>query len=264
MQRLPKPPPLATQSTLRGLVFRTVVRRPVDTNSIKYRVSNLTDATSLNLTGISGPTLAFFVTNRGLAGYTDPRFARPILYEVVAYLDSGAESDPIYIAQDIKSQIRQEYIDRRRFFPAFARTTPMASDIGNSSFYGPTFLTSPFADANHDYVRFGLTIIKQSRSYFDRVKAAGIPARLTSHWRNPRFNDSLGASNDSELNSYHQSGDAIDINPYREEAAWPAGAGDYEEARAMIKEATAAALSDARVIFHGEGVNEHVHIQPGT
>lgn len=234
----------------------------IDPNLIRYRVTNLTDQSPVVASG-SGTTLSFPASSRGITSLTSPPLSRPLVYKVNAYTDSGLESEPIYIAQDVRSQIRQEFVDKRRLLgQSFKRETPLYFTIGDGSFYGPSFLTSPFVGAEHHFASHGLTVVRQSRVYYDRLNAAGVPSRLTSHWRNPRYNDSLGSSNDASWNSFHQSGDAIDVNPYRERSKWPSGAKTYEEARLKIYTQASTKLPGASVIFHGVGANLHVHIEP--
>jgi hypothetical protein len=92
-------------------------------------------------------------------------------------------------------------------------------------------------------------------------EAWGAPLRLTSGWRNPRRNARLP---EADLNSPHQTGNAIDINPAFT-GPWPvvpplAAPQTYQEAQRALKE-LAHRVFGAGYTVRLHGANPHVHIE---
>ena len=80
------------------------------------------------------------------------------------------------------------------------------------------------------------------------IVAWGLPLRVTSGWRNPRRNDRVGGV----LNSAHQTGDAVDLNPSREKANWPEKVPTYRQAQnALLGIANDTLDSSYDVLLHG-------------
>ena len=86
--------------------------------------------------------------------------------------------------------------------------------------------------------------------------AWGFSLRVTSGWRNPRRNDSL---RNSVPNSFHQSGDAVDLNPSHRASNWPAGVSPYSQAQQHLARLarTTLDLQTYDVRFHAN----HLHIE---
>lgn len=209
-------------------------------------------------------TLEFKAKHKKLEGLTNPRYSHPLTYQIIAYtLDTNGqrdlESPPEMLIQDTRSRIRQEYIDKKELRPDFIRETPRYDTIIDAGHY-PTGSTFSFADfAKGSDFSPDLAVIRESRNIAESLKTAWtLPLRVTSGWRNPRNND---AEPDSKINSFHQTGDAVDLNPSWEKKDWPAGVSTYRAAqRALFNLAKKTfASGNCTILLHGG--NPHVHIQ---
>ncbi|MDF2152097.1 PEGA domain-containing protein [Vibrio sp. CAU 1672] len=207
---------------------------------------------------------AFNVTllHEPLSSLIDPRNSRALTYQLVAQYttESGdvVSSRPVTLTQDTKSQIRQEYIDKRAFEPAFARNTPERHSLisanefvlGNDEYF--TYREFARYSDFPDYCA-----IDQSRDIANTLRRAwGHPLRMTSGWRNPRRNDTLGAAS---VNSLHQSGDAVDFNPSFNRANWPQGVTSYQAAQVRLTNLAGATFDNALYdyLFHAN----HLHVE---
>jgi hypothetical protein len=203
------------------------------------------------------------------------RTSRPLKYRFIASsIDGRLESEPKELLQERKSQIRQEYVDKRRTFASFARATPPWSQIVDASGFPSTGGLS-FADfARYSDFAPSPVVLNESvhiaRTLNDAWAAAmpltnaGLttpPLRVTSGWRNPRRNERLA---DSGVNSSHQTGDAVDLNPSFT-GPWPvvvpfAPATNYSQAQRLLKELAHRTFGPGyTVLLHGS--NPHVHIE---
>lgn len=231
------------------------------------------DITSMQLVQV-GRLSSFSADHKPLSALTTPRYSRPIEYEIVAFefesqggtiVRTGLESPSIRISQDPKSQIRQEFIDKRNFDSGFNIPTPdRASIISANEFtiYSPHFSFREIAKWNDFYETTGLAVIDDSVNIANKLRAAwGHPLRVTSGWRNPRRNDDVGGV----LNSLHQSGNAIDLNPMVQ-GTWPATVEGFREPITTYDLAQKALTSLAKRIFDPDHYwvdfhNNHLHIE---
>lgn len=206
---------------------------------------------------------------------------KPLSFDLIAFgkfKEQRLESEPVRITQDTRSQIRQEYIDKRAKHSKFIHATPKYDDIiketGFSAEKSPNFTSREFFKLNDFSPEF--TIIEKSQSIAQTLRTAwGHPLRITSAYRNPRRNDRLSAS---VLNSYHQTGNAVDLNPFKNAPKkWPASVNcldedgkpetmtiDHDDLEKGYAEAQLALECLAKETF-GEGYHvlfhaDHVHI----
>ncbi|MEN0057366.1 MAG: PEGA domain-containing protein [Bdellovibrio sp.] len=227
-------------------------------SQIHYRVKELSRGFTVPVNA-TGRGISFKAQNMPLISLTNPAASARLLYEIVAYSDTGIESDPYYIVQDTRSQIRQEYIDKRNLLPNFQRETPSYSAINDGlNFPGPNFYTYQEMIQWSDFAQFGFGIVQNSIQYANAVNSAykGIHPEvtrleLTSGWRNPRRNEQLEKL--SSVNSYHQSGDSIDLITHKSVYNTTYAANLTE-----LCEIAYSATSGTDVIKHGN----HVHIEP--
>jgi hypothetical protein len=130
----------------------------------------------------------------------------------------GIESSPKTIMQEVRSQIRQEYVDKAEGVAGFDLPTPgREAIIDEDGFPGAAYFTfrelAQFSDYMPDFA-----IIEESVVIADAVRAAwGYPLVVSSGYRNPRRNDRVGGV----INSRHQLGDAVDLNPPHDPNMWP-------------------------------------------
>ncbi|RYD84041.1 MAG: PEGA domain-containing protein [Verrucomicrobiaceae bacterium] len=189
--------------------------------------------------------------------------SRPLKYRFIARtIDDLLESQPKELSQDRRSQIRQEYVDKRRIHPSFIRPTPPRNEIVDGSSF-PNVANFRFSDfAAYSDFSPSPAVIEDSVNIAQTLRDAwGAPLRVTSGWRNPRRNDSLP---DAVVNSYHQTGNAVDLNPTFN-GPWPvvvplAPPSTYAEAQRALKELAQRTFSSGyTVLLHGG--NPHIHIQ---
>ena len=191
----------------------------VPDEEISLTVTETNDNTDIGVTSLTGRSITWEATHDLPGDLTIA--SNPITYEVKAISDAfELESTPITITQETKSQLRQECIDKEALQPNFERDTPDRDDIISAGEYTPqanfTFAElAAFSDFGP-----GLAIIGESDDIAQTMRNAWAnPLRITSGYRNPRRNDRLGASS---INSFHQTGDAIDLNPSFNPNNWPA------------------------------------------
>lgn len=230
----------------------------VQDSQIHYRVKEMTRNLDVYVPQ-TGRAISFEAQNKPLVTLINPAKSKRLVYEIVAYTDTGIESAPYYIVQDTRSQIRQEYIDKRALVPSFARLTPTYVEINDgSNFPGPNFYSYDEMIEYSDFAGFGFGVINKSIQFANTINSAYISAYpgisrldLKSGWRNPRRNDKL--VEDSSVDSYHQSGDSIDIvTPMATTQA------AHVVNLKRLCEIAYANTSGTDVIYHAN----HVHIEP--
>jgi len=187
----------------------------------------------------------------------------------------NVESQPQTITQEERSQIRQEYVDKGDIFSNFSVATPDRNIIVDAGGFPaattPNFSFNDFS-AYSDYGP-GLAVINQSATIAQAVRNAwGNPVRVTSGFRNPRRNDDVGGV----VNSLHQTGDAVDLNPNRSSTSWPQSVQctmngvtrtltitNYFQAQSALQCVAISALGTANYDFvvHGAGANRHLHAE---
>ena len=219
----PSPPADAIFTTATGeneitvdIQAPTIVPDGDITLSVRETVENFT----VNTTSLTGRQIIFTAEHQPLAGLVNPRNSHPLHYELIASAPTATDSAPATLTQEIRSQIRQEYIDKRDFDSSFIRATPTRAQIIDASQYpGATFFTF------NEFARWsdfspGLAVIDASLNIADQLRTAwGNPVRITSGYRNPRRNDDPTVG--GVLNSRHQSGNGVDFNPSYNSANWP-------------------------------------------
>ncbi|MDB6148990.1 MAG: hypothetical protein JWQ44_438 [Chthoniobacter sp.] len=233
---------------------------PVDTSGVAVS-SRTATVTLTNRT----PTVEEF-TSEG---------SQPLKYRFIARTADGRlESEPKELVQERISQIRQEYVDKRAIHSQFVLATPSRSEIVDASGF-PADAGFSFADfAGYSDFSPSPAVVHASVNIAETLNDAWAaafplsngdfsfpPLRVTSGWRNPRRNDRLP---DSALNSFHQTGNAVDMNPSFT-GPWPvvvpyAPATNYSQAQRLLKELAHRTFgADYTVLLHGS--NPHVHIQ---
>jgi uncharacterized protein YfaP (DUF2135 family) len=259
---------------------------PIPDEDVNWLIQEVNEAFDLEPTPLEGRSVSFFAAHRPLQGLIMPRDSKPLVYEIIAHLsDLKTFSRPVILTQEVRSQIRQEYVDKRSFDSTFVRETPDRATILDASQFvmrsGEVWDFAAFAISS-DFA--GLAVIDDSRNIANSVSRAWqaeadkfnpIPApvdarlRMTSGWRNPRRNDVQSTSN---VNSFHQTGDAVDMNPAWN-PPWPlvvTGCLDgnlidtYEKARLALTCLARRTLGDATydVILHAPGPHVHMELDP--
>lgn len=233
-------------------------------SQIRYRVREVSENFNVPVT-VTGREVNFRALAKALVALNSPRVSRRLIYEVIAFTDAGLESAPYYMVQDTKSQIRQEYIDKRNFYPAFARATPAYGDISNGNGY-PTQAIYSFREmvSFSDFSNYGLGMIGKSLGYANSVNSAYFAQNpsspkliLSSGWRNPRRNDKLDGSS---KNSFHQTGDSLDLVTSEPQPGTESKTILHDRNLMALCEIAFNALTDADVIYH----LGHVHIEPAS
>lgn len=222
----------------------------VPDSEIKYRIREVGSGLPVN-TGVGRNVQFAAISPVPQSAYPPvPRYSAPLTYEVVAYLDIGIQSDPIYIVQDLWSQVRQEYIDVKRIHPDFMVVPGFDSIV---------YASDPELSGWSDFARTGFAIVGKNTAIRQRVRAAySFEARVTSSWRNPKRN----AAQKGELNSKHQYGSAVDFGATHEKANWPGGATRYIDALHYMKRMADPYLADLNCStrVHDAGSGDHYHV----
>ncbi len=220
--------------------IRVAVRVPkgLAESNVRYRVRELSTGLRLDTSGIFGRSVEFLAQNAPLASLTKPRLSRPLRFEIVAFvLDKNGKPDlfspPFYLTQDSVSQIRQEYIDKRRIQSAFQIPTPAQATIRDrSSFTQEERIGFDELSIDSDY-RGRFVVVGAAIDATKMLRDAwGAPLRVAAGWRNPRASDAwfLTRKRPVELNSAHQSGDAVELRVALSPKNWPVGIESYVEA----------------------------------
>lgn len=262
-----------TQSPLTEAIFTThsdenlitvIVSAPDDItdDQIFYEIKETVENHTIDTTQLNGRSIQFRAQHKPLQGLINPRNSHPLTYEIVAYTMKDGQLDkktpPVKIVQSVKSRIRQEYIDKANLRSGFRLNPPAYGTIIDASGYNtsvtPNFTFNEFAGYSDFAPRYA--VINQSASIAQSVRNAwGLVLRVTSGWRNPRRNDSISGS---ALNSFHQTGDAVDLNPTYSKSGWPEGINTYYKAQRKLETIARKTLgSGYYVLYH----LNHVHIE---
>jgi uncharacterized protein YfaP (DUF2135 family) len=230
-------------------------------SAIKLRIREKTESYDVDTSAVTfANRVATVKLTKKAKTYTSAK-GKPLQYEFIAFTEGGQESSPKLLIQDQRSQIRQEYVDKRELKNIFTVATPTRrSIIDGSQFYGPHYFR--FAD----FARYSdfpqVAVISASKDIALQL-GMNYPnnLRLTSGWRNPRRNDRIAGT----VNSYHQTGSGVDFNPNRS-GPWlpigddPAPTTYYEAQNALYKLAKRLFPSPTYdVLLHGNDL--HVHIE---
>ncbi len=234
----------------------------IQDDKIMFEIKEVNEDFEIDTSNLQGRRIEFRAAHEPLTGLINPRHSRPLEYQIIAFTldDQGQrdlESEPVILKQDTRSQIRQEYVDKRNFNSTFVRQTPAYASIIDASGFpnAPNFTFNEFS-AYSDFGP-GLAVIDDSVNIAQAVRNEwGFPLRVTSGWRNPRRNDSLP---NSSINSFHQTGDAVDLNPSRNSNNWPAGTTSYQQAQQRLVTAARRTLNLTiyDTLFHAN----HLHIE---
>lgn len=256
-------------------VFITTEAPPsVNDSSIFYDINEVIEGYAVDSPFTVGRETSFLAKHLPLTSLTTPA-SHPLQYKIVAYtLDENGERDlespPAYVIQDGRSQIRQEYVDKREFDPSFTLNVPSRDQIITSSQFSqvsPYFTFEELGKWSDYYYTNGLSVIGHSVYISNKLRTAwGYPLFVTSAWRNPRRNDRLSGS---VLNSFHQTGEAVDIVPASNFENWPdqiTGCGsiiDFDSALRALS-CLAHRVFDSTVYDIVSSYHTHLHIERQT
>jgi uncharacterized protein YfaP (DUF2135 family) len=249
---------LAGENLLR---LRVAAPDGIADSDIRYEVREINEGHVVDTSRVSGRDVVIPLTHAPLTGLISPRRGPRLAYDVVVTAPGGLRATT-RIQQDTRSQIRQEYVDKRDFRRAFRWAPPDRSSLIDAA--GMPAMASPFGFgdfvAHSDYRDDGIAMVGRSAPIAESVaRLYGKPLRISSGWRNPRRNDAVGGT----VDSYHQTGDAVDVNPLRSKAHWPAAT--YEASQITLWRRAQQLNADGRrydVILHGSGTNRHLHVEP--
>eukprot|EP00978_Attheya_sp_CCMP212_P047651 scaffold422888_cov83-Attheya_sp.AAC.1 len=246
-------------------------------SSILYEVSEVNENFSIDTTALSGRVVSFEAAHSPVsAGDFKSKKSTALEYKITAYSVDGDgnrqyESEPAFIKQDLRSWIRQEYIDKKSIFTSFARATPERDVLLDASQYvkGETEKFTFSEYARYSDFAPAIAVIDRSRIIANTLREAwGDRLVITSGWRNPRRNDRLTGSS---KNSFHQSGDALDFNPWSTSANWPdnvpgslcgANITSFSEAQEALTCVAKSVLPDATYDFRFHLNHLHIEYDP--
>ncbi len=242
---------------------RTAALPAIPDNFIDYQVVETVENHAVDTSSIHGRVVQIPVTHRPLHNPIVPRFSHPLTYSIVATSNDGlgnitGTSTPVVVLQDRRSQIRQEFVDKRALFGAqFSIATPSCGEIVDASSFpaAAPFDFDVFA-ARSDFGP-GLTVIGDAYDISVNVMIAwNHPLSIAATWRNPRRNDAFA---NPDVANHHQSGDAVDLDPSTSPADWPSGVASYAAAQQQLflTARKTLAVSDYDVFFHGD----HIHVE---
>eukprot|EP00986_Skeletonema_menzelii_P008009 scaffold3246_cov88-Skeletonema_menzelii.AAC.1 len=263
-------------TTMQGeneIFITTSAPENVHDSDILYDIEEVVEGFVLVSPSTVGRRTSFVVRHAPLTSLTLPA-SHALEFRIKAYtLTNGErqESAPVVIRQDWRSQIRQEYLDKQEFDPTFVRQVPSRDLIISRSqfalqFQSPYFTFDELAQYSDYYSTAGLSVIQNSAAIANTLRTAwGYPLRCTSGWRNPRRNDGLSGS---VPNSFHQVGDAVDLNPSWDSSKWPSNVPGCGEVTSF-ETAQAALFCLARQTFDQSMYfidlhNNHLHVHQHT
>ena len=200
----------------------------VPDQNITVSVEEVIEECTVNTDGATGRNISFLAAHtipNNMSQKFDGTSSNALLFEIIARILAGGQSLPRLVLQDVRSQIRQEYVDKCDFYAGFERGTPSRAQIIDASGFtalSPNYFSFNQMRTRSHYSGRGFTVIGANlgiahtlRANWSIVPAEGL--RLNSAWRNPRYNDPLPLS---DTNSFHQTGDAVDIAP-KWNGPWP-------------------------------------------
>ncbi len=240
------------------LIVTLSVPLDIDPTTIYFEIKEIIEDHNVAVTnGLDGNNQkTVTLTHQPLLSLTTPA-SHALQYRITAFSNID-QTDAVEIEQDNLSQIRQEYVDKQEFDSSFNVSTPHRDHIITSANFPPTVNDFNF-DEFSTFSDYGPTyaVINRSATIAQSLRTAWTYSlRVTSGWRNPRRND--GLSPVSSINSLHQSGDAVDLNPSWSRANWPTTATNYAQAQqalTLLAQETFGANYD--VLFHAN----HLHIE---
>jgi Peptidase M15 len=243
------------------LRLRVAASDTIADGDIRYEVRETSEGHVVDTSAISDRDVVIPLTHAPLTGLLSPRHGPRLLYEIVVTAPGGLRATT-RVQQGTRSQVRQEYVDKRELRRGFRWSPPARSALIDGA--GMPALASPFGFqdfvAHSDYRDNGLAVVAQSAVIAESVaRLYAKPLRITSGWRNPRRNDAV----EGEEDSYHQTGDAVDLNPSWSKTQWPDAT--YEASQVTLWRR--AQQLNARghrydVILHGSGNSRHLHVEP--
>jgi hypothetical protein len=234
---------------------------------LHYRIREAVEDFPLQVEDLSGHEVDFFAEHEPLLDLAQPPQSHRLEYEVVAFVldDLGIEtqtSSPAFIRQDVRSRVRQEYVDKRDLEgSAFTVATPGHGQVIDAGGFPAGIVSFTFAEFSQWSEFPGLAVVDHAPLIAQQLRDAwGFPLLVTSGWRNPRRNDSPQVG--GVLNSLHQTGNAIDLNPLSDPAQWPAGVGSFAQAQQKLAILAQQLFDPAThdVVFHANHL--HVEFQP--
>jgi uncharacterized protein YfaP (DUF2135 family) len=206
----------------------------IDDSRIIYQIKQKNFGIEKTLPGsMSGRQTSFDVSNHILSSAGSVfekevlwrRTGEPLEYEILACIDSCTEEGSIKskaftLKQNVKGQIIQEYLDKPIVRSTFNLMTPKPDQIIHREKYEIDFIQylehAPYDRVNkgHDFTSTGIIAVNFPHiieTIFNLPKdgTAGddITPFINSTWRNPRNNDLIPAS----INSDHQEGNSVDF-----------------------------------------------------
>lgn len=244
----------------------------INDSDIMYEIKEVVEGFTVPLSPSTvGRSTSFLARHKPLTSLTEP-VSHALEFRIVAYtVKNGArqESAPVFIRQDWSSQIRQEYVDKQEFQPTFVQqVTPRNQIISESQFNrrSPYFTFEELSQFSDYYVPSGLSVIENSAAIANTLREAwGHPLLCTLGWQNPRRNDKLAGS---VINSFHQQGNAVDLNPSQDSSKWPSNVSgcvevtSYETAQAALT--CLARQTFDTTTYHIDFHTNHLHIEQHT
>lgn len=233
-------------------------------SEIHYRIKETVEDYDVDVSEVTGREVNVSLTHKGLSGLVSPPKSHPLTYEIVAFTTGSQgkdqETQPYKLKQGVKSQVRQEYVDKHDYEPLFTVATPPLADIIDQSGYPSGYPSITYQElAQKSDFGPGLTIIKANIVLAQTLQDAwGHELRVTSAWRNPRRNDALP---DSKINSKHQTGNAVDTNPTVTSDGWPTGTSTYAQAQQKLFLLAKQKFPSPSYFVDLHGGDPHVHIQ---
>ncbi len=218
----------------------------IDDSRIKYQIKqknfNIEKVLPVSMTGRQ---TSFDVSNHILSSADSVfekevlwrRTGEPLEYEIIACIDSCTEEGSIKskaftLKQDAKGRIIQEYLDKHIVRATFSLETPKPDQIAHRQKYEIDFfqylVAAPYNTANrgHDFTSTGViagnfpkiihTILNLPT---DGTAGDDVKPVVNSTWRNPRNNDLIPAS----VNSDHQEGNSVDFGVRFQDNSAPTG-----------------------------------------
>jgi hypothetical protein len=249
-----------TASGENEVLVRVAASDNINDEDIHYEIKEVNEGYTVATSNLTGREITFNAERNVPGSWTAA--GQPLTYQITAYtLNEKGERDivsnTVTLKQDIKSQIRQEYIDKQCLNSDFIIPIPDYDSIKDQSEFP---IDSPYYFEYFSNDHFpGYTILDDSLyTALKNIKEHLGQARqfIVGAWYNPRKNDSIQKD---EVNSLHQSGNAVDLAPSYCSAYWPAGVKTYKEATACLLGAVLCCIDLSKFNAYIEG--NHVHLE---